>query len=89
MNELTVDEYLKNRVRYIVEGRAIEGNTAQQTAREKARSKRIEELFESGMSWEEDERRTQAALHNPDQIVGGNRLHIPGVGDKGINYSIG
>ncbi|MCS6594500.1 polymorphic toxin type 15 domain-containing protein [Bacillus cereus] len=32
MNELTVDEYLKNRERYIAQGRAIEGNAAQQAA---------------------------------------------------------
>ena len=36
MNELTVDEYLKNREKYIEQGRAIEGNAAQQAAREKA-----------------------------------------------------
>ncbi|WP_308012630.1 MULTISPECIES: polymorphic toxin type 15 domain-containing protein [Metabacillus] len=95
MNELTVDEYLKNRQRYIDEGRAIEGNAAQQAAREKALNKKIEELFESGMSWGEAEEKanswlkTQAALHNPDQIAGGNPLHIGGMGDKRINSSIG
>lgn len=95
MNKLTADEYLKNRERYIAEGRAIEGNAAQQAAREKALSKKIEELFEDGMSWEEAEKnaeiwlKTQAALHNPDQIAGGNPLHIGGMGDKRINSSLG
>ena len=95
MNELTVDEYLKNRERYIEQGRAIEGNAAQQATREKALNKKIEELFESGMSWEEAEikanswLKTQAALHNPDQIAGGNPLNIGGMGDKRINSSIG
>ena len=95
MNELTVDEYLKNREKYIEQGRAIEGNAAQQATREKALNKKIEELFESGMSWEEAEikanswLKTQAALHNPDQIAGGNPLNIGGMGDKRINSSIG
>jgi hypothetical protein len=95
MNELTVDEYLKNRQRYIDEGRAIEGNAAQQAAREKALNKNIEELFECGMSWGEAEEeanswlKTQSAPHNPDQITGGNPLHIDGMGDKRINSSIG
>ncbi|MDL4841741.1 polymorphic toxin type 15 domain-containing protein, partial [Aquibacillus rhizosphaerae] len=95
MNELTVDEYLKNREKYIEQGRAIEGNAAQQATREKALNKKIEELFESGMSWEEAEikanswLKTQAALHNPDQIAGGNPLNIGGMGDNRINSSIG
>ncbi|MEB6548559.1 polymorphic toxin type 15 domain-containing protein [Heyndrickxia sporothermodurans] len=47
------------------------------------------------MSWEEAEikanswLKTQAALHNPDQIAGGNPLNIGGMGDKRINSSIG
>lgn len=91
MNELTVN----NRERYIAEGRAIESNAAQQAAREKALSEKIEELFESGMSWDEAEKKaegwlkTKAALHNPDQIAGGNPLDIDGVGDTRINSSIG
>ncbi|MFC7785528.1 polymorphic toxin type 15 domain-containing protein [Rossellomorea sp. GCM10028870] len=95
MNELTVNEYLKNREKYVTQGRAIEGNAAQQAAREKALNKQIEELFESGMSWEEAELqanrwlKTQAALHNPDQIAGGNPLNISGMGEKRINSSIG
>lgn len=95
MNELTVDEYLTNRERYVAEGRAIEGNAAQQAAREKALNKKIGELFEDGMTWSEAEEKanswlkTQAALHNPDQIAGGNPLNIGGLGDKRINSSIG
>lgn len=34
MNELTVQEYLDNRQKYIEQGRAIESNAVQQTARE-------------------------------------------------------
>src|SRR5690625_5271325 len=95
MNELTVDEYLKNRERYIAEGRAIEGNVAQQTAREEAFSDKVAELMSNGKSFDEAEKEakewlnTQAALHNPDQIAGGKPDKIGGMGHKGINSSIG
>ncbi|TYR78597.1 hypothetical protein FZC66_18510 [Priestia megaterium] len=95
MNELTVDEYLKNRERYISEGRALEGNAAQQTAREEAFSDKIAELMANGKSFDEAEKEakewlnTQAALHNPDQIAGGKPDKIGGMGHKEINSSIG
>lgn len=59
-NELTVQEYLDNRQKYIEQGRAIESNAAQ-----------------------------QAALHNPDQVASGHASNVGGVGDKGVNSSIG
>lgn len=68
-------QHWKNIEKYLEQGRAIEGNAAQQAAREKALNKKIEELFESGMSWEDAEveanswLKTQAALHNPDQVI--------------------
>src|SRR5690625_4198438 len=43
MNQLTVEDYLQNRERYLAEGRAIEGNAVQQAAREKELNKRSEE----------------------------------------------
>lgn len=95
MNKLTVDEYLKNRERYIAEGRAIEGNAAQQAARKEALANKVGELLDSGISFQEAEKQaekwldSQAALHNPDQISGGNPLNIGGMGDKKINSSIG
>lgn len=33
--------------------------------------------------------KTQAVLHNPDQIAGGNPMNLTGFGDKNINSSIG
>lgn len=95
MNKLTVDEYLQNRQRYIDEGRAIEGNMAQQAARKEELANKIDELLDSGMSYQEAETQannwmeSQAALHNPDQIAGWNPLNIGGMGNKGINSSIG
>ncbi|MDM5227706.1 T7SS effector LXG polymorphic toxin [Cytobacillus sp. NJ13] len=95
MNELTVDEYLKNRDRYIAEGRALEGNAAQKMARQEALKDKIAELRKQGLSratatkqaseWLE----TKAALHNPDQIAGGRVDIIGGLGDRRVNSSIG
>lgn len=95
MNELTVKEYLDNRERYIAEGRAIEGNAAQQAVRREALSKKYKELIELGMPRSEAKIKakewldTQAALHNPDQIAGGRANQFGGMGDKRINSSIG
>ncbi|WP_260485321.1 polymorphic toxin type 15 domain-containing protein [Listeria booriae] len=95
MNELTVSEYLANREKYLAQGRALEGDAAQQAVREKNLAKKTEELYGSGLSWNESEKQakkwmeTQAALHNPDQIAGGNPLKVDGIGDKRVNSSIG
>lgn len=57
--------------------------------------KKTDELIESGMlrsdakfhaeNWIKE----QSALHNPDQIAGGFANNVTGVGDSGINASIG
>ncbi len=95
MNELTVQEYLDNHQKYIEQGRAIESNATQQAAREKAFVDKVDELQDAGLLLKEAEEHdqkwldTQAALHNPDQVAGGHASNIGGVGDKGINSSIG
>jgi hypothetical protein len=95
MNELTIDEYLKNRDRYIAEGRAIEGNAAQKMARQEALKDKIAELRKQGLSRADATKQasewleTKAALHNPDQIAGGRADTIGGMGDKRVNSSIG
>lgn len=95
MNELTVQEYLDNRQKYIEQGRAIESNAVQQAAREKAFVDKVDELQDAGLSLKEAEEQTQkwldtqVALHNPDQVAGGHASNIGGVGDKGVNSSIG
>ncbi|MFH0069147.1 T7SS effector LXG polymorphic toxin [Peribacillus sp. NPDC056705] len=95
LNGLTIEEYLKNRERYIEEGRALEGNAAQKAARVKAYLDKVDELRETGLSRKESEKQAtvwineQAALHNPDQIAGGNPLDIGGMGDKRVNSSLG
>ncbi|WP_262421828.1 polymorphic toxin type 15 domain-containing protein [Bacillus aquiflavi] len=95
MNELTVDEYLKKRKKYLEQGRAIEGNIAQQAAREEAYVKKVNELQREGLTLSQANKQakewldTQAALHNPDQIAGGKAELIGGLGDRRINSSIG
>ncbi|WBY45444.1 polymorphic toxin type 15 domain-containing protein [Bacillus velezensis] len=95
MNELTVNEYLKNRERYIAKGRAIEGNSAQKMARQEALKDKIAELRKQGLSRADATKQasdwmdTQAALHNPDQIAGGRADSIGGLGDKRVNSSLG
>ncbi|WP_121616335.1 T7SS effector LXG polymorphic toxin [Virgibacillus halodenitrificans] len=95
MNDLTVDEYLKNRERYIAEGRAIEGNTAQKIARQEVLKDKVAELRKQGLSRADAKKQaskwmeTKAALHNPDQIAGGRADNIGGLGDKRVNSSIG
>lgn len=95
MNELTVNEYLKNRERYIAKGRAIEGNAAQKMARQEALKDKIAELRKQGLSRADATKQasdwmdTQAALHNPDQIAGGRADSIGGLGDKRVNSSLG
>ncbi|KAA0944294.1 hypothetical protein FQ087_19490 [Sporosarcina sp. ANT_H38] len=95
MNELTVDEYLINRERYIAEGRAIEGNAAQKMARQEALKDKITELRKQGLSRADATKQasewmgTKAALHIPDQIAGGRANIIGGLGDKRVNSSIG
>ena len=75
--------------------RAIEGNAAQQAAREEAYVQKINELQREGLTLSKAKKQakewldTQAALHNPDQIAGGKAEIIGGLGDKRINFSIG
>ncbi|MGW8440288.1 polymorphic toxin type 15 domain-containing protein [Paenibacillus sp. S33] len=95
LNSLTVDEFIKNRDRYLKEGRAPEGDTAQKAAREKAYLDKITELRKEGVDKEEAKKQAskwldgQAALHNPDQIAGGIPEHVSGVGDRRVNSSLG
>lgn len=95
MSRLTVQEYLDNRQKYIEQGRSLEGNSAQQVARENAYLDKVNELRKNVLSNDEAEAAasewmdTQAALHNPDQVAGGKVEKVDGVGDKGINSSIG
>ena len=101
INSQTVAENIKNRREYQLRkaetgnGRLPEAGIAQQRAREKAITQRIQSNQKKGMNFSEAKReadawiQTQAALHNPDQIAGGNPLTVSRMGDKNINSSIG
>ena len=95
LNDLTVQEYFDNRERYLKEGRSKEGSKAQKLARQKAYENKIDELVESGLSPKEAQveakewLKEQAALHDPDQIAGGDPTKISGMGDRRVNSSLG
>ena len=95
LNDLTVQEYFDNRERYLKEGRSKEGTKAQRAARKEALQEKIDKLMDSGMSRKEAKEvakewmEEQAALHDPDQIAGGDPTKIRGVGDTRINSSLG
>ncbi len=96
LNNLSIAEYLKNRISYKENGRSKEGAKAQRKARKSAeRKKQLELISKYKMSLDEAKEKakewikTQAALHNPDQAAGGNPTNITRVGDAAINKSIG
>ena len=102
LNSQTVAENMDNRAAYekrraeTGNGRDIsEGKKAQEIAREKALQSRIESNQKKGMSYSEAKAeaqewiKKQAALHNPDQIAGGDPSKVSGMGDAGVNSSIG
>ncbi len=95
LNNLTVDQFLRNRDNYLENGRSSEGSRAQERFREQALQDRIDSNIERGLSptearteaegWMAD----QAALHDPDQIAGGNADNVTGMGDRRVNSSLG
>ena len=95
LNDLTIAEFIENRKKYNGAGRSKEASKLQKELREKFKQDKIDELFESGLNYDDaiyeakKWMKTQAILHDPDQIAGGNPLNLTGIGDKNINSSIG
>ena len=95
LNKLTVDEFIKNRDEYIKNGRSKEGSKAQKKFREKVEKEKIKEYRKEGLSPEDAKVKAKeymsdkAALHDPDQIAGGHGENVTGMGDKGVNSSLG
>ena len=101
INAMVMKKWLANRDAYLSRkeetgsGRAEEGGKAQEAFREKMRLKLIKEKMKEGMKlaeaedWVDDFMSTQAALHDPDQIAGGDPTKIKKLGSKYINSSIG
>ena len=95
LNELTVDDYLNNRKQYQKNGRASDSAKYQRQARKDAITAKTNEFMKQGMKRSEAKAKAKAwakgkaALHGPDQIAGGRASNITGLGDSGINSSIG
>jgi hypothetical protein len=105
INTMNVDDWLTNRTRYSAQGRAEEGDSAQSEYRRsvfavlvKLKQEREPNLTRGQVNqWAQDYMDTQAALHDPDQIAGGDPLGIArgdydsmlGLGSRRINSSIG
>jgi hypothetical protein len=86
LNQLTVAKFEANRVKYLDEGRSSEGTAAQEKLREKKR-KQLEKARKTPKEIEAV-MAAIAALHEPDQIAGGEPL-CEELGDRRINSSIG
>lgn len=102
LRELSVEDWRENRGAY--RARADATGSGRDTkaervpkadARALARAERIDELVDSGMSIDEaiaeadTWMQTQAALHDPDQVAGGDPEHVEHVGDRATNSAIG
>lgn len=95
LNSMNVDRWIKNRDNYKMNGRSLEGAEAQRLQRQKAYHSRIESNQNKGMSFSSAKHEAdnwikgQAALHNPDQIAGGDPRKVSRMGDAHVNSSIG
>ncbi len=102
INSQTIAQNMKNRKDYqnrkdvTGDGRDPEAAKAQKIARDKAFQSRIKRNMEKlNMSYAdakkeaEDWMKKQAALHNPDQIAGGDPAKVSRIGDASVNSSIG
>ena len=97
LNSLTVEEYLTNYDNYVANKRAPSGNVAQAEYKQVAKLVTAEELLEMNPNLTIDEAtqmatdmyKNSAALHNPDQITGGNPTQIHALGGKRENSALG
>jgi hypothetical protein len=104
LNKMLVSDWAKNRQAYedrkeesdSGSGRSEEGSLAQQQFRARERVKLVaKKMKEENKSEKQAEKEvdafmeTQAALHDPDQIAGGDPTKIRKLGNKRINSSIG
>lgn len=95
INSMDISHWQGNRENFKINGRSLEGNEAQNIQREKALQSRIKTNQDKGMSYSDAKKeadnwiKTQAALHNPDQIAGGDPNKVSRMGDSRVNSSIG
>ena len=95
---MTVKEWLDNRDHFKNENKADynkKSKQAREAYREKIRNDEYTKYREQGLgkkaaSVKADEfMKGKDALHNPDSIVGGTAEGVSGMGDRGVNRSIG
>ena len=85
----------QNRKNTTGNGRDPRSAKEQRAYRRQEINKRKQELMSQGMSKQETAEQAKidfsnmAALHDPDQVAGGFYDHITGMGDRGVNSSIG
>lgn len=95
MQKLSLYDFIQNRRNFKSRGRSKEAAKAQKMARQEAYNKKANELRKQKLTEAEIKAeverwmKTQAALHDPDQIAGGFADRITGMGDKRINSSLG
>ena len=95
LQDLSVADWIRNRGDYLDGGRTSASRRAQQEARERAFDDQVETLMDAGVEYEDAVQQanewlsTQAATHRLDGIAGGDLTDIPGVGDAGVNSSLG
>ena len=97
LNNLTVEEYFNNYNSRVHNGRAVAGTEAQKEYRFIATEVTADNLMEANpaLSYKEarelatDMYRKSAALHNPDQIAGGDPTQIYAIGGSRENSAFG
>jgi hypothetical protein len=98
INNLTVFEWLNNRRTFKKNGRSSESKNFQKAVRKAYYRKKLYEYMSlAGENYDLDEIKLKVgnelkdlvALHNPDQIAGGDVKDVKVLGDKRINSSIG
>lgn len=96
MNELTVEEFIKNRDEFILTGRPKSADKAQREFRQLEIERRVDDnIANKNMSLDEATEEAnnwitgKVALHDPDQIAGGFPTRITQLGDGGVNFSLG
>jgi hypothetical protein len=97
LQRTSAGDWLRNRIDYLEHGRTPASVRAQQNAREVALRDEIVRLREADPSLSRrgaeaqarEWMKTQAALHRLDGIAGGDATDISGVGDAGVNSSLG
>ena len=97
LNNLTVEEYFNNYNSRVQNGRAVAGTEAQREYRFVATEVTADNLMEANpaLSYQEAREmatgmyRKSAALHNPDQIAGGDPTQIYAIGGSRENSAFG